>query len=74
MSNLVCWHITRLPCEIIDILEKDIKVFDIDIHSSEISGGEVNEEIRHSKNAWIPTEHWIGGWLWYYIQKSNREN
>ena len=74
MANLVCWHMTRLPCEIIDILEEDIKVFDTDIHASEISGGEVNEEIRNSKNSWIPTEHWIGGWLWYYIQNSNRQN
>ena len=39
MANLVCWHMTRLPCEIVDILEKDIKVFDTDIHASEVFGG-----------------------------------
>ena len=26
------------------------------------------KNIRNSKNAWIPTSHWIGGFIWYYIQ------
>ena len=30
--------------------------------------------IRKCKNCWIPTSHWIGGFLWSYIMRANREN
>ena len=74
MANLACWHMTHLPTEIVDILVKDISSFDEYAGDSELSNREVDKVTRNSKNAWIPTEHWISGWLWYYIQKSNRQN
>ena len=75
MAFLTTWNMTDLPSEMIDILEEDIKKFDNWQDKSKVMGDdEIAPKIRNSKNAWIPTEHWIGGWIWYYIQKANREN
>ncbi len=74
MAHLTCWHMTQLPTEIVDVLVKDIQQFDDLAKNSELSNREVDKVVRNSKNAWIPTHHWVGGWLWYYIQKTNREN
>ena len=74
MAFLTTWNMTDLPSEMIDILEKDIEKFDDWQDDSKVMGDQLAPKIRNSKNAWIPTEHWIGGWIWYYIQKANREN
>ena len=74
MANLVCWNFTELPSEVIDILERDIKKFDISTQTSGLMGNEIDHHIRNSKNTWIETSYWIGGWLWYYVSKMNREN
>ena len=74
MAFLTTWNMTDLPSEMIDILEKDIEKFDDWQDDSKVMGNQLAPKIRNSKNAWIPTEHWIGGWIWYYIQKANREN
>ena len=29
---------------------------------------------RNSQNAWVPTTHWLGGFIWHYIERANREN
>ena len=41
---------------------------------SKLHGDALNKEKRNSQNAWIPTTHWVGGFLWHYIQRANREN
>ena len=74
MAFLTTWSMTDLPSEMIDILEKDIEKFDDWQDDSKVMGNQLAPKIRNSKNAWIPTEHWIGGLIWYYIQKANREN
>ena len=74
MANLVCWNFTELPSEVIDILERDIKKFDYSLKQSEVIGSDVDLQIRNSGNTWISTSNWIGGWLWYYVSKMNREN
>ena len=74
MAFLTTWSMTDLPSEMIDILEKDIEKFDDWQDDSKVMGNQLVPKIRNSKNAWIPTEHWIGGLIWYYIQKANREN
>ena len=60
----------------IDIIIKDLGNYEIDdsLEESEIMGGIVNHKKRKSKNAWIETSYWLGGYLWYYIDKINREN
>ena len=74
MAYLTCWHMTDLPTEIVEIIERDLQKHDEHVQDSLIHGEEVDKVIRNSKNLWIPTSNWIGGWLWYYIDKINREN
>ena len=76
MANPVCWHMTELPTEMVEILERDISQFNLDLEQSYVRGtnNSLNKSVRNSKNAWIPTSHWISGWLWYYVSNINREN
>jgi PKHD-type hydroxylase len=77
MAFQTVWYDTNLPEDIISILEKDLKVFENNFDDSVIGyggQGEVNKGIRNSKNVWIPTTHWIGGFLWHYATRANREN
>ena len=74
MAFLTTWNMTDLPSEMIDILEKDIEKFDDWQDDSKVMGNQLAPKIRNSKTSWSPTEHLIGGWVWYYIQKANREN
>ena len=74
MANLTCWHMTELPTEIVEIIERDVQKHDEYTKDSEVRGEQVDKVIRNSKNSWIPSSNWIGGWLWYYIDRINREN
>ena len=77
MAFQTVWYDTNLPEDIISILEKDLKVFENTFGDSAVGyggQGEVNKGIRNSKNVWIPTSHWIGGFLWHYAARANREN
>ena len=68
------WYFTELPEKIIDIIEYDVKQFDKNFKDSSLIGNVIDKEKRNSKNTWIPTTHWLSGFLWHYIQKANREN
>jgi PKHD-type hydroxylase len=68
------WYFTELPEKIIDIIEYDVKQFDKNFKDSSLLGNVIDKEKRNSKNTWIPTTHWLSGFLWHYIQKANREN
>lgn len=74
MSFLTTWYQTDLPKEIVDIIEDDVKKYDVCVQESSVHGNVINKNIRDSKNAWIPTSHWIGGFIWHYVQRTNREN
>jgi len=74
MADIASWYITELPSEIVDIVERDVKKFDDHVDDSLLIGDVKHTEQRDSKNAWIPTSHWVAGWIWYYVQKINREN
>ena len=74
MAHSCTWYMTNMPNELIDIVEKDVQQFDNNVNSSLLMGEELDTQIRDSKNAWISSSHWIGGLLWYYIDKMNREN
>ena len=41
---------------------------------SKLYGDALNKEKRNSQNAWIPTTHWVAGFVWHYVQRANREN
>ena len=34
----------------------------------------LQNNIRKSQHCWIPSTHWIGGFLWHYVMKANKEN
>ena len=69
------WYYTNLPEDIVEIIEKDIsKNFDDQMADSRLHGDALNKDKRNSQNAWIPTDHWLGGFMWHYVQRANREN
>lgn len=69
------WFFTQLPENIIKIIENDVsKNFDQQINESTLLGDSIDTQIRNSKNAWIPSSYWVGGFLWYYAERANREN
>ena len=75
MAYQTIWYYSSMPEEIVDIIEKDLSInYDSIMSESYLYGGEVNKEKRNSKNTWVPSEHWIGGFMWHYITRANREN
>jgi hypothetical protein len=69
------WYFSNINEEIVDIIERDLsETFDSQMADSKLHGDALNKDKRNSQNAWIPTTHWVGGFLWHYIQRANREN
>jgi len=69
------WYFTDLPEKIVNILEENLKEnFEDQMADSRLNGHALNKDKRNSKNAWVPTTHWIGGFIWHYVQRANREN
>jgi len=69
------WYFTDLPTNVVDIIEEDLKTdYDSHFSQSELYGKSVNLNKRNSQNTWIPTTHWVAGFLWHYVQRANREN
>ena len=75
MAYQSIYFFTDLPVEIIEIVHKDLEQhYDEQMKDSRLHGDLLNKEKRNSKNTWIPTHHWIAGWLWHYVQKANKTN
>ena len=69
------WYYTNLPEDAVELIEKDlVETFDPQMGDSRLHGDALNKEKRNSQNAWIPTDHWVGGFMWHYVQRANREN
>jgi len=72
------WYWTDLNAKIIDTIEEELKLnLDNELEDSRVGEGDfgtVDRDKRNARNAWIPTSHWIGGFLWHYVQRANREN
>ena len=68
------WFLTGLPSDIINSLEKDLEKHFGDMGDSKLINDVLDKGIRKSKNTWIPTTHWITGWLWHYVEMANRNN
>jgi predicted 2-oxoglutarate/Fe(II)-dependent dioxygenase YbiX len=66
------WFMTDLPKDVIDIIERD--TMNTSVSHSMTVGDIVDTSVRHSQNSWIPSTHWIGGFLYSYVLKANREN
>lgn len=69
------WYFTDIPEDVVSIIERDlIEKFDDQMKDSRLEGDALNKEKRNSKNTWVPTTDWIGGFIWHYIERANREN
>lgn len=69
------WYYTDIPEGVVDLIGKDLsEKFDPQMGDSRLMGDSLNKEKRNSKNAWVPTNHWLGGFMWHYISRANREN
>lgn len=75
MAYQSIWYYTDIPEKIIETIEEDLALkFDTEMKDSKLHGDQLNKEKRNSKNAWIPTHHWVAGFLWHYVERANREN
>ena len=69
------WYYSDIPEDIVEIIENDLSLkFDPQMGDSRLMGDSLNKDKRNSQNAWVPTNHWLGGFMWHYIQRANREN
>ena len=83
MAHYVYYTYSELPSEMVDVLVKDLKKYDEAIEKSKVREAEkkhlqqsagVGENVRNSRNAWIDSSTWVGGLVWHYIMRANREN
>lgn len=71
------YYYTKIPDEIVDLIERDLTGTESRLYESTVGANSVGarrENIRNSFNTWIGTNHWIGGFMWHYVQRANREN
>jgi predicted 2-oxoglutarate/Fe(II)-dependent dioxygenase YbiX len=72
------WYFTDLPNKVIDIVEEDLaEHFENRLQDSRVGEGDygtVDRDKRNARNAWVPTSHWVAGFVWHYVQRANREN
>lgn len=75
MAYQTIWYYSDIPEDIVKIIENDLSEnFDDQMKDSRLHGDALNKDKRNSKNAWIPTTHWVAGFMWHYVQRANREN
>ena len=69
------WYYSDIPEKVVDLIEEDLSLrFDEQMGDSRLMGDALNKDKRNSQNAWVPTNHWLGGFMWHYISRANREN
>jgi len=73
MSMDTLWYTTKLPHEMIEILERDLQQFDQSLQTARTVGG-VDLQKRDSKTTWINSSHWVCGLCYHYILLANRTN
>ena len=77
MANTCCWYETRIPESLMKSLIDDLERVDENIFiKSQVNpyNSEVKDSVRKSQHCWIPSTHWIGGFLWHYIRMANKHN
>jgi PKHD-type hydroxylase len=75
MAYQSIWYYTDIPEKVVNLIEEDLsEKFEGQMQDSTLAGNTSNLDKRNSQNAWIPTDHWVGGFIWHYIQRANREN
>ena len=77
MANTCCWYETRIPEPLMKILVDDLDKVDENIFiKSEVNpqNSKIKDSVRKSQHCWIPSTHWIGGFLWHFIRMANKDN
>ena len=77
MANTCCWYETHIPESLMKSLLVDLDKVDENIFiKSKVNpqDSKIKYSIRKSQHCWIPSTHWIGGFLWYYIRMANKDN
>ena len=77
MANTCCWYETHIPESLMKSLLVDLDKVDENIFiKSKVNpqDSKIKYSIRKSQHCWIPSTHWIGGFLWHYIMDANRDN
>ena len=77
MANTCCWYETRIPESFIESIISDLDKIDESVFLNSTVNLEkqtLNNDIRKSQHCWIPSSHWIGGFLWHYIMNANKDN
>ena len=77
MANTCCWYETRIPEPLMKILIDDLDKVDENIFiKSEVNpqNSKIKDNVRKSQHCWIPSTHWIGGFLWHFIKMANKDN
>jgi len=75
MAHQTIWYFSEIPKDLVNILENDTtNLYANNLQISKLYGDQLDKKKRNSKNVWIPTSHWIGGFIWHYVQRANREN
>ena len=77
MANTCCWYETRIPEPLMKNIIEDLdSVNENTLVKSEVNPNKpyIQNNIRKSQHCWIPSSHWIGGFLWHYIMNANKDN
>ena len=79
MAFQTLWYQTELPIEMVELIKKTLEEkCNEHLESSKIKGDEysllVDKKIRNAKNAWLPSAHWIAGFLMHYVNLANIQN
>ena len=78
MAHTAIWYHTELPDKIIQAILEEVGTVDDSLFNeskiNQTGGGTLDSKIRKSKNCWIDSTHWIGGFIWHYVMRTNREN
>ena len=81
MADTFCWYGTNIPDNLINEIINEADDYNKDHNNNTLVDSEINvddpyvyTDLRKSKNSWISTNSWLGGFLWYYVMKANRKN
>jgi PKHD-type hydroxylase len=70
------WYETKLPQELIEVIERDLNSNFNDqlLPGKTIDTNSPQKTIRDSQICWVPEIYWIGGFIMNYVNIANREN
>jgi PKHD-type hydroxylase len=68
------WYDTKMPEELINQLNIDVRETGTREIGTLTGANATDTKQRNSWVTWVPTSNWIAGYVWWYIQRANREN